>query len=140
MKDTHITDENDLSWDDWDELQNPRPDESDFDDVVEQAISRRGFLRGALAFGSGAAVMGTGTLLSSTSARAAASRFAFDPLPIATDFTVHVPQGYKWATMVRYGDPLFSDAPDFSQTTAIPADQADRVFGEDMQRIPGTST
>jgi secreted PhoX family phosphatase len=129
MKDAHI-DENDLSWDDWDELQNPRSEENEFDRVVDEAISRRGFLRGALAFGSGAAVMGAGSLLSSTSAQAASSRFAFDPLPIATDFTVHVPAGYKWAPMVRYGDPLFSDAPAFSQTNAIPADKADRVFGE----------
>ncbi|MEM6900970.1 MAG: transcriptional initiation protein Tat, partial [Pseudomonadota bacterium] len=58
----------DLSWDEWDELQSPRSEETDFDEVVEVALSRRGFLSGVLAFGSGAAVMGTGTLLSTTSA------------------------------------------------------------------------
>lgn len=120
----------DLSFDEWDELHDPRPEGSDFDEVVETALSRRGFLGGVLAFGSGAAAMGTGTLLSSTSAQAAASRFPFDALPIQTDFTVHVPAGYKWSTLVRYGDPLFSDAPAFSQTERLPADAADRVFGE----------
>ena len=33
-----------LSADDWDELKFPRPEVQDFDRVVEQAISRRGFL------------------------------------------------------------------------------------------------
>jgi uncharacterized protein len=44
-----------LSTDDWDEAHFPRPEENDFDRVVERAISRRGFLGGVLAFGSGAA-------------------------------------------------------------------------------------
>ena len=47
-----------LSADDWDELNFPRPEEQEFDRVVDRAISRRGFLGGVLAFGSGAAVMG----------------------------------------------------------------------------------
>ncbi len=130
MKDIDV---NDLSWDDWDELNDPRPATNDFDKVVEEAVSRRGFLGGALAFGSGAAVFGTANLLSSTSAQAAghaASRFPFENLPAQTDFTVHVPGGYQWSTLVRYGDPLFSDAPAFSQTETLPADKADRVFGE----------
>jgi len=59
-------DTSDLSWDDYDELRSPRPDTCDFDAVVDRAISRRGFLGGALAFGSGAAVMGTGLLKSTT--------------------------------------------------------------------------
>ena len=61
MKDIDV---NDLSWDDWDELNDPRPATNDFDKVVEEAVSRRGFLGGALAFGSGAAVFGTANLLS----------------------------------------------------------------------------
>ena len=100
MRDEHY----DLSWDEWDEMNDPRPAESGFDQVVEEAIWRRGFLGGVLAFGSGAAVMGTGTLLSITSAEAqAASRFAFNPIPIQTDFTVHVPEGYSWKPLARWG-------------------------------------
>ena len=59
-------DPRDLSFADWDEHFFPRPTEQEFDRVVERAISRRGFLGGALAFGSGAAVMGTGILKGST--------------------------------------------------------------------------
>ena len=129
MKDIEKTD---LSWDEWDELHNPRPAEQGFDRVVEAALSRRGFLSGVLAFGSGAAVMGAGTILSSTSAEAMAARFAFAGIPIATDGTIHVPAGYRWAPLVRWGDPLFSDAPAFSNESAIPASGADRVFGENI--------
>ena len=128
MKDTDM---NALSWDEWDELHFPRPERSQFDDVVDIALSRRGFLGGVLAIGSGAAAMGT--LLSSTSAHAAghaASRFAFTPIAIQTGGTVQVPEGYQWSVLIRYGDPLFSDAPEFSHGETLPADGADRVFGE----------
>ena len=116
-----------LSWEEWDELNDPRPDETEFDAIVGTALNRRGFMGGVLAFGSGAAAMGTGTLLSTTAAKAATGRFAFDAVPIATDFTVHVPKGYKWSPLVRYGDPLFSDAPAFSQTAMLPLGKANRV-------------
>ena len=126
-------DKQELSWDEWDEFHDPRPEENDFDRVVEEAVNSRGFLGGVLAVGSAAAAMGLGPLLPTGSAHAAGqatSRFPFGALPAQTDFTVHVPEGYKWARLVRYGDPLFSDAPEFSQTATLPADKADRVFGE----------
>ncbi len=120
-----------MSADEWDEQNFPRPETHGFDEVVERAISRRGFLGGVLAFGSGAAAMGAG-LLNSTSARAQqASRFAFTPIPIATDGTVHVPEGYSWQTMVRWGDPLFSEAAgDFEATQTGSVAMSDKVFGE----------
>lgn len=120
----------DLSWDEWDELQRPAPETTDFDAVVDAAISRRGFLSGVVAFGSGAAVMGSG-LLNATSAKAqTASRFGFTPIPIQTDFTVHVPDGYSWHSVAKWGQPLFSDAEELSQETAISVGSSDRVFGE----------
>ncbi|MEL6841280.1 MAG: PhoX family phosphatase [Pseudomonadota bacterium] len=128
MKDT--TDTYDLSWDEWDELQRPAPEETDFDEVVEAAISRRGFLSGIVAYGSGAAVMGTG-LLSGTSAEAqTASRFGFTPVPIATDGTIHVPDGYTWHPVAKWGQPLFSDAEELSNETGVSVGSSDRVFGE----------
>ncbi len=121
-----------LSFDEFDELRDPRPATQGFDQVVEAAISRRGFLSGLLAFGSGAAAMGMGTMLSSTSAQAqaAATRFAFKPIGIATDTTIHVPEGYSWDILVRWGDKLFSDAVAFDHATGGDAASADRVFGE----------
>lgn len=126
MKDTT----SDLSWDEWDELQSPRPDETEFDTVVENAMSRRGFLGGVLAFGSGAAVMGLG-MLNSTSAQAqTAGRFGFSPIAIATDSTVHVPEGYNWEIVAKWGQPLFSDAPELDHGTGGSLESSDRIFGE----------
>ncbi|MCR4266557.1 PhoX family phosphatase [Nitratireductor sp. ZSWI3] len=120
-----------LSWDEFDEMRDPRPDANGFDAVVERAISRRGFLGGALAFGSAAAVMGTGLLSSASSARAQAAAFAFEPIDIATDHEVHVPKGYQWKTLVRWGDPLFKEAEGaYSAETGVPVAMSDKVFGE----------
>ncbi|MEM1128967.1 MAG: PhoX family phosphatase [Pseudomonadota bacterium] len=122
----------DMSWDEFDEYRDPRPAESEFDAVVERAISRRGFLGGALVFGSGAAVFGTGLMSSASKLAAQAQdRFAFAPVPIATDFEVHVPAGYQSKVLVRWGDPLFSDADGaFSPDTGVPLAMSDKVFGE----------
>ncbi|QDG78349.1 PhoX family phosphatase [Labrenzia sp. PHM005] len=124
-----------LSWDEWDELVRPAEEITEFDRVVEAGLSRRGFLGGLVAFGSGAAVMGLGTgasLMTSTSvqAQAASGRFAFSPVGIATDATVHVPEGYTWDILVKWGDKLFSDAADFDSETGVPVASSDRVFGE----------
>ncbi|WP_121064476.1 PhoX family protein [Chachezhania antarctica] len=120
----------DLSADDWDELNFPRPHENDFDRVVERAVSRRGFLNGVLAFGSGAAVMGTG-LFGSTSALAQnASRFPFTPIGAQTDGMVHVPEGYTATVLARWGDPLVSAADGYDVANGGPVENSDKVFGE----------
>jgi len=84
-----------LSWDAFDELRSPRPSENEFDQVVERAVSRRGFLRGVLAFGSGAAVFGTGVMSRTGRAQARTSAFAFTPVPAGTGFELVVPEGYQ---------------------------------------------
>ncbi|MDG3041027.1 PhoX family protein [Roseicyclus marinus] len=120
-----------LSADEWDELNFPRPEVQDFDRVVERAISRRGFLGGVLAFGSGAAVMGTGLLKGTTAMAQPASRFPFMPIAAQTDNTIHVPEGYSWDILVRWGDPLFPDAADaWNPQTGVSVEMSDRVFGE----------
>ncbi|WP_299280739.1 PhoX family phosphatase [uncultured Tateyamaria sp.] len=119
-----------MSPDEWDEMNFPRPDVQDFDRVVEAAISRRGFMGGVVAFGSGAAVMGTSMLKGTAAMAGQSDRFAFEQLPIQTDGTVHVPDGYEWKVMVRWGDPLFSDAPAFDAANGVPSAGSDRVFGE----------
>ncbi len=119
-----------LSADEWDELNFPRPKVQEFDRVVERAISRRGFLGGALAFGSGAAVFGTTMLKGSTALAQQTTRFAFEQIAAQTDGTVHVPAGYSWKVLVRWGDALFSDAPAFDPATGVPVAGSDRVFGE----------
>ena len=121
---------NKISWDELDELRRPTPETTDFDRVVEAAVSRRGFLSGLVAFGSGAAVMGSGMLKGSTALAQDASRFAFSPIAAQTDFTVHVPEGYEWKTVASWGDPLFSDAPAFDPQTGTTVEGQARAFGE----------
>ncbi|EHS53158.1 protein of unknown function DUF839, partial [Rhizobium sp. PDO1-076] len=126
------TNTNHLSWDEWDELQNPPPAVTDFDRVVERAISRRGFL-GVLAMGSAAVAMGSvGNLMNSTSAQAqeAASRFPFKPIAIATDTTIHVPEGYSWRPLAKWGQPLFSNVADIDPVNGVSLEASDKVFGE----------
>ena len=122
MKDDHT-----LSFDDFDEAINPRPETTDFDRVVESALSRRGFLGGVLATGSFAALGGA---LVPQAARAATSRFAYDAIGVSTADDITVPAGYKADVVVRWGDPLFSDAPEFDHATRGTSASQKRAFGD----------
>jgi uncharacterized protein len=124
-----ITDRNKLSFDEWDELNNPPPQTTDFDRIVDTAISRRGLLR-LMSFGSAAAALGLGTNLIPTGAQAQKSRFAFTPIGIATDSTVHVPEGYTWNVLVGWGDPLYSNATAFDHATGGTAQSSETAFGD----------
>ncbi|MET1412282.1 PhoX family phosphatase [Roseibium sp. HPY-6] len=114
-----------LSFDEFDEVMNPRPEENDFDRIVESALSRRGFMGGVLAFGSFAALGGTAGI-----AKAASDRFAFDQIGTSIADDVIVPSGYKVDVMMRWGDPMWSDAPEFDQATRGTAASQERSFGD----------
>ncbi|MCB1375853.1 MAG: PhoX family phosphatase, partial [Rhodobacteraceae bacterium] len=97
----------------------------------EAAISRRGLLGGVLAFGSGAMAFGLGTMGSAGSARGQAATFPFQPIDIATDFDIHLPEGYRWKPLVRWGQALFSEAEGaWSPESGVPVAMSDKVFGE----------
>lgn len=115
-----------LSFDEWDELQSPRTAETDFDRVVDRAMSRRGFLGGLAVFGGAAALLGTSAL---TPARAA-SRLGFDAVSANTLDTITVPDGYRWHAVATWGEPLWSDAPAFDQATRGTGASQERAFGD----------
>lgn len=117
-----------LSFDDFDETVYPRPETTDFDRVVDTALSRRGLLGGALAFGGFAALAGTVAL--PRAAQAATDRFAFATVPISTADAVTVPPGYTAEILVRWGDPLWSDVPDFDPATRGTSASQARAFGD----------
>jgi secreted PhoX family phosphatase len=116
-----------LSFDDADELRNPPPHVTEFDRVVEAALSRRGFM-GVMTFGLGSFLVGTSVM--TRMAEAATDRFGFDGIAAATDDTVLLPDGFEWHSVVHWGDPLFSDAPDFDAATRLTAESQLRSFGD----------
>lgn len=122
-----MTKDHTLSFDDFDEVVNPRLLEPEFDHIVERALSRRGFIGGILALGSVTAL--TGGVLPAT-ARADGSRFAFEAIPTNTADTITVPAGFKTEIVARWGDPLFSDVPEFDPATRGTAASQARAFGD----------
>ena len=122
-----MTDQTDeLSFDDFDEIHHPRPEENDFDAVVEAAISRRGLL-GVLTVGTASFM--TGVAGFGGTARAA-DRFGFEAVSADTLDTVTVPPGFTVQPVVNWGDPLWSNAPEFDWSVRGTADQQAMAFGD----------
>ncbi len=131
-----------LSFDEIDEQINPAPETTGFDTVVETAISRRGFMCGVLAFGAG-------TFLTSVSPLGlgqahAAGRFGFKPVAANALDTITVPEGFNWQVLAKWGDPLWSNSPEFDQATRGNAESqaltvGDNNDGMDIFEIDGKS-
>lgn len=118
----------DISFDEFDELNNPRLEETDFDKVVEAVISRRRFLGGVLVTGTSAFLVGTASLTASQVA--VADRFGFEPVSANSLDTITVPKGFNWQIFIRWGDPLWSNGIDFNQTTRGTAESQELAFGD----------
>ncbi|MGW9414908.1 PhoX family protein [Arthrobacter cupressi] len=127
-----------------------------FRDIASAAMSRRaalGFgaagalavvLGGNLATAEGAAADGGAGLSAAATAGLATSKLSFTPIA-PVDYTVDeftVPEGYAWRPIIRWGDPLFNDAPDFDPA-ALSAEAQARQFGynndySDIIELPGS--
>ena len=118
-----------LSFDEFDEIIDPRPEETEFDRVVENSVSRRGFLGVVVAVGTGAFLSGTAALTASE-AQAASSRLAFKAVAAGTEDTVRVPEGYSWHIVVRWGDPLWSRGKPFDPETRGTGASQELAFGD----------
>ena len=121
------TTDDEISFDDYDEVINPKPEHNDFDAIVERAISRRGLLGGVLAFGGFTALGGA---LVPTGAKAAADRFAFDAIDVSTADAITLPPGFKSQVVVRWGDPMSSGDPEFDHATRGTAATQATAFGD----------
>jgi len=121
----------DLSFDAFDEINNPPPAVTDFDRVVERAASRRDFLGGLAAFGAAAFVMGAGGLGAANRALAATtSRLAFDQVAANTLDTITVPKGYSWHSVALWGEPMWSHSPEFDEATRGTGRSQELSFGD----------
>ncbi|WEJ59957.1 PhoX family phosphatase [Devosia sp. FJ2-5-3] len=98
-------------------------------ELISVRFSRRGFLKGSLAVSAIAATVSPLALLTAGEAKAAgASAFSFTEVEAGVDATHHVAEGYDADILLRWGDGLFADAPEFDPANQTAAAQA-RQFG-----------
>ncbi|EHK58865.1 PhoX family protein [Allomesorhizobium alhagi] len=98
-------------------------------EVIAARFSRRGFLKGSLAVSAIAATVSPIALITADNARAASgSVFSFDEVEAGIDDKHHVAAGYDADILLRWGDPIFADAPEFDPANQTPEAQA-KQFG-----------
>ncbi|TPJ40791.1 PhoX family phosphatase [Mesorhizobium sp. B2-5-13] len=98
-------------------------------EIIAARFSRRGFLKGSLAVSAIAATVSPLAMIAADDARAAeGSAFTFDELEAGIDDKHHVAPGYDADVLLRWGDPLFADSPEFDPTRQSAQAQA-RQFG-----------
>lgn len=97
-------------------------------DIIHGRYSRRGFLGGSLAVAAIGSTVSPLALLSATEARAGGSAFDFAEIEAGVDETHHVADGYETQVLLRWGDKVFTDSPDFDPMNQTAAAQA-RQFG-----------
>ncbi|GBU17498.1 MULTISPECIES: PhoX family phosphatase [Methylobacterium] len=93
------------------------------DEVIRQRFSRRDLMRGSLA-----AALAAGLPDASLAESATPGAFDFPELRAGVDETLHVAEGYETQVLLRWGDPLFPDAPAFDPA-AQSAERQQRQFG-----------
>lgn len=91
--------------------QNPEITET-IGDVINRRYHRRDVVRGMLGVAAISATVGPLTLAPGEAA-AAEDRFPFRELNSGVDETHHVADGYEAQVLLRWGDPVFADAPAF---------------------------
>lgn len=105
-------------------------------ELISIRFSRRGLLKGALAVSAIAASVGPAALMSAEKAQAASdgsaatngSAFNFIEVEAGVDETHHVAEGYDAEVLLRWGDPLFPDSPEFDPKNQT-AEAQRRQFG-----------
>ena len=98
-------------------------------EIIAARFSRRGFLQGSMAATAISATVSPLAVMSAKPAHAqAASVFDFPEVTAGVDADDHVAEGYNKQVLLRWGDPLFPDAPAFDPNNQSEAAQ-ERQFG-----------
>jgi uncharacterized protein len=98
-------------------------------DIINRRLSRRGFMGGSLAVAAISATVSPIALLAAREARAeTASAFSFTEVEAGVDETHHVAEGYDADVLLRWGDKVFADSPDFDPMNQTPEAQL-KQFG-----------
>ena len=99
-------------------------------EIIAARFSRRGFLTGALAGAAITATVSPLALIAAENAKAAAGTSAFDfpEVTAGVDADHHVAEGYDADVILRWGDKVFADAPEFDPANQSKTAQ-ERQFG-----------
>ncbi|MCB5202298.1 PhoX family phosphatase [Neorhizobium sp. T786] len=98
-------------------------------EIISRRFSRRNFLQGSLAVSAIAATVSPVALMTADKAKAAAvSAFSFPEVEAGVDAKHHVAEGYDADVLLRWGDALFPDSPEFDPNGQTAEAQA-RQFG-----------
>ncbi len=109
------------------EDQRPLDAEPEFNRFIDAAVSRRGFLRGAGAAGT-AAFFAASPVAQAVAGAMDSKLIGFKAIAASTSDTINVPAGYKADVLISWGDPIFRNAPAFSQKSNSAAQE--RQFGD----------
>ena len=133
---------NEISFDDWDEQNNLRSEnETDFSHIV----SRRAFLNGSIVLGASAFLLGTSALVpTKAQATIMSNGNKFKAVTANSHDTITVPEGFNWHVVAQWGDPLFSNVPEFDHAKrGTSASQAlafgDNNDGMDLYQVDGAN-
>jgi uncharacterized protein len=104
-------------------------------EIIATRFNRRDLLRGSLAVAAISATVGTRALANEQPAKKPmAGSFDFKEIQAGVDQTHHVAEGYDVQVLLRWGDPIFPDTPEFDPMNQTPEKQA-RQFGYNTDYI-----
>ncbi|MUL01763.1 DUF839 domain-containing protein [Aliivibrio fischeri] len=87
--------------------------ESDFSNMVNARLSRRGFLMGTAAAGAGA-FLALNPVAKAIAGNMNNALLNFEAIPTSTSDSIVLPKGYSLNTLMSWGDPIFVNAPKFN--------------------------
>lgn len=87
--------------------------ESDFSNMVNARLSRRGFLMGTAAAGAGA-FLALNPVAKAIAGSMDSSLLNFEAITTSTSDSILLPKGYSSSTLMSWGDPIFANAPQFN--------------------------
>jgi uncharacterized protein len=99
-------------------------------EVIAARFNRRDLLRGSLAVAAISATLGQRALAANEqpAKKGQGPSFDFKEIEAGVDHTHHVAEGYDAQVLLRWGDPLFPDAPEFDPASQT-AEKQSRQFG-----------
>ncbi|AKM47948.1 Secreted phosphatase, PhoX family [Edwardsiella anguillarum] len=103
--------------------------DSQFSEMITARLSRRHFLASSAAASAGA-FLALNPVANAVAALTQSSLLNFTSITASVADSIIVPPGYRATPLISWGDPIFADAPEFSQPGAQDATAQERQFGD----------